>query len=109
MAVRGRTDHLHVQWTLHELRRRQKRAGGRKARHLFCNQADASTPLKSAQAILRRLHTLYVPEIVQRGFALPPDAILAGHSLRRGGLNELRDAARRAGWSDGRIVTLMRL
>ena len=64
---------------------------------LFGNMSNPAVPLASAASILDRLMEVYVPEMAARGLEVPDSFRYSGHSFRRGGINAIRDAARRVG------------
>ena len=50
---------------------------------------------------------VYVPELAARGLEIPDSFRYSGHSFRRGGVNAIRDAARRQGASGDDLRTLL--
>ena len=75
--------------------------------HLFGNMGKPKEQLKDASTILRRLRHLYFPELAKMGVKIPDSVRFSGHSFRRGGINAIRDGARRAGVQDAALATLL--
>ena len=69
--------------------------------------SDNDRQLASGDAVIRRLHALYIPIARARGVHFPDDALFAGHSFRRGGINALRDHGRECGWDDSTILRVL--
>ena len=87
--------------------RRMKAVGADPQGHLFGVQNAPRRRLQSADSILRRMRRVHMPDLAARGFKMPDDLRFAGHSFRRGGINAVRDAARRAGREDAQLRTLL--
>ena len=80
---------------------------GVRSKHLFGIERSPQTRLKSVDSMLRRLRRVYFAELGARGVRISNDVRFAGHSFRRGGINAIRDAARRAGKDDAALHTLL--
>ena len=75
---------------------------------LFGDMAKPGRRLGSADPILRRLRRVYFPYMQRQGMAVIDDTVrFSGHSFRRGGINGIRDGARRDGLEDAALRTLL--
>ena len=64
---------------------------------VFGDMHQPSRKLESADSMLKRFRTRWLPGLTAQGLRMPDNIHIAGHSFRRGGINTIRDAARADG------------
>ena len=92
---------------LQQLRIARKAVGAPDSAPFFGQHYHPARPLTTIDSFIRRLNQVYVPLLVERGLRHPQGIKWAGYAFRRGGINAIRDVARKAGVGGDELSRLL--